>query len=41
MPLDDTLSTSFGAYVEKIRDVYNARGIAVAIVDQNGPIQEL
>ncbi len=41
MPLDDTLSTSFGAYVEKIRDVYNARGIAVAIVDPNGPIQEL
>lgn len=40
MPLDAGLSASFEAYVEKIIEAYSACGIAVAILDQNGPAEE-
>ncbi|MCI9406191.1 MAG: beta-lactamase family protein [Oscillospiraceae bacterium] len=40
MLLDACLSASFESYVEKILDAYSACGIAVAIIDQNGPAAE-
>ncbi len=40
MTLDARLSALFEAYVENILDTYSACGIAVAIVDQNGPAAE-
>ena len=41
MPLSFTGLSLFEAYVEKVMRAYDACGMAVAIVDQGQPVQEL
>ena len=40
MSLSSNLSASFESYVETVMQTYDAVGIAVAVVDREGPVWE-